>query len=709
MDIPDHGGGSLIPVVCPYCGVGCRLYIERTPSGYRLEYADDIPGIPNEDGSLCPKGNAVLGLLSKDRLKKPLKAKEEGKFVEVSWEEAIKEVAERLRAYSRDDPNAMMFFGSAKTFNEPNYLVQKLARMLGTNNIDHCARLCHSSTVAGLKAVFGAGAMTNTYRDIEIANVIMIWGHNYAETHPVGFRYVIKAKERGAKVIVVDPRFTRTAWFADLFLQPYPGTDIALANGMMHVIIKHGLYDKEFVERRTVGFSELKKTVEKYTPERVEEITGVPAELIEEAAVTFARAENAVITWAMGLTQSVHGYDNVRAVATLIAITGHVGKQGNGASPMRGQNNVQGACDLGVLPNVFPGYQAVTDGEKRRFFEEFWGVELSGEIGLTTVEATHEAIKGRLKAYYIVGENPVISEANSRNVVKALRKLEFLAVQDIFPTETTRLADIVLPATSMLENEGSLTNIERRVQWSFKALDPPGEARPDWWIVSEIGKATGFSGDGAGGFNYNSPEDILREINACVPQYRGITPERLKANLAGIHWPCPDEDHPGTRVLYRDRFLTPDGKTHLASVEHRPPAETPDEEYPLILTTMRYVGHFHTLTMTGRSELLRKRWREPFLEVHPEDAERFGLKDGEWTLVETRRGRYPVRVKVTKAVKKGVVAIPWHWGANVLTNDAIDPVSKIPDTKACACRVRPVSETEARILLNELREMGVVV
>jgi len=701
-------GKKRIPVVCPYCGVGCRFYIERTPEGYRIEYADDIPGIPNENGSLCPKGNAVLDLLSKDRLKKPLKAKEEGKFVEISWGKAIKEVAERLKAYSKDDPNQLMFFGSAKTFNEPNYLIQKLARLLGTNNIDHCARLCHSSTVAGLKAVFGAGAMTNTYRDIETADVIVIWGHNYAETHPVGFRYVIKAKEQGAKVIVVDPRYTRTAWFSDLFLQLYPGTDIALANGMMHVIIKHGLYDKDFVEKRTTGFSELKKTVEKYSPERVEEITGVPAELIEEAAVTFAEAENAVITWAMGLTQSVHGYDNVRAVATLIAITGHIGRPGNGASPMRGQNNVQGACDLGVLPNVLPGYQAVNDDEKRKSFEEFWGTELSGEVGLTTVEATHEALKGRLKAYYIMGENPVISEANSKNVVKALRKLEFLVVQDIFPTQTARLADIVLPATSMLENEGSLTNTERRVQWSFKAIEPPGEAKPDWWIVSEIGKAVGFTGSGAKGFNYRSPEEILREINSCTPQYRGITPERLKENLAGIHWPCPSEDHPGTRVLYTEEFLTPDGKAHLASVEHRPPAETPDEEYPLILTTMRYVGHFHTLTMTGRSELLRKRWREPFLEVHPSDAERYGLKDGEWAVIETRRGRYVARAKITKAVKRGVVAIPWHWGANVLTNDALDPVSKIPDTKACACRVRPVREAEAGRILEELRKEGVV-
>ena len=693
---------KLTPVVCPYCGVGCRLYI-KTLDGYPtgIEYAEDIPGISNEKGKLCPKGNAVLEyLLARDRLKKPLKAKEEGKFVEISWNEAIREVAERLKEYSKDDPDAMMFFGSARTYNEPNYLIQKLARMLGTNNVDHCARLCHSSTVTGLKAVFGAGAMTNTFKDIEEANVIFIIGHNFAETHPVGFRYVIKAKERGAKVIVADPRFTRTAWFADIYLQHYPGTDIALLNGLIHVIIKEGLYDEDFVRRRCTGFEELAKTVEKYTPEYVEDITGVPAELIVQAARTFATAGKGVITWAMGITQSVHGHDNVRLAATLSAICGYQGKEGCGVSPMRGQNNVQGACDFGVLPDVFPGYQAVTDPEKRKFFEEFWGVPLSSTIGLTVIEAAHAIEKGKVKAYYVMGENPVISDANTNHVLKALRKLEFMVVQDIVPTPTMELADIVLPAAAMPENSGSITNTERRVQWSFKAINPPGEARPDWWIVSEIGKAVGFTGEGAKGFSYTSPEDILREMNACTPQYRGITPERLKENLAGIHWPCPSEDHPGTRVLYRDRFLTSDGLAHLAAVDYKGPAELPDEEYPFVLTTIRYVGHYHTLTMTGRSRALVKRWPEPLAEIHPEDAKKLRIKSWDWIKIETRRGVYPIRAKVTKTVKKGVIAVPWHWGANVLTNDALDPVSKIPDTKACACRVAKITEEEARNLMK---------
>ncbi len=693
-----------IPVVCPYCGVGCRLYV-LSEDGYavNIDYADDIENISNENGKLCPKGNAVLEYIkAKDRLKKPLKAKEEGKFVEISWDEAIREIAERLKAYAKDDPNQLMFFGSARTFNEPNYLIQKLARMLGTNNVDHCARLCHSSTVSGLKAVFGAGAMTNTYKDIEEANVIFIIGHNYAETHPVGFRYVLKAKERGAKVIVADPRFTRTAWFADIFLQHYPGTDIALLNGMIHVIVREKLYDEDFIMRRCNGFEELVKTVEKFTPEYVEKITGVPADLIEEAAKTFATAGKGVITWAMGLTQHTHGHDNVRLAATLSAICGYQGKEGCGVSPMRGQNNVQGACDLAVMPNVFPGYQAVTDPEKRKFFEDFWGVELSGEIGLTVIEAAHAIDRGKVKAYYIMGENPVISDANANHVIKALKKLEFMVVQDIVPTPTMEFADVVLPAAAMLENEGSLTNTERRVQWSFKAINPPGEARPDWWIISEIGKALGFRGDSAKGFNYSSPEDVLREINACTPQYRGITPERLKENLAGIHWPCPSEDHPGTRVLYRERFLTADGKAHLAAVDYRGPVELPDDEYPLILTTVRYVGQYHTLTMTGRSKSLTKRWPEPLAEINPEDAENLGINTGEWVKIETRRGVYPIRVRVTRTVKKGVIAVPWHWGANVLTNDALDPVSKIPETKACACRVVKITEEEACELMKTL-------
>ncbi|WFO74618.1 formate dehydrogenase subunit alpha [Desulfurococcaceae archaeon MEX13E-LK6-19] len=678
---------KLTLIVCPYCGVGCRLYI-KSVDGYPvgIEYATDLDGIPNEKGKLCPKANAVIEYLtSRDRLRKPLKAVEEGKFREISWKEAIKEVSERLLEIKKQyGPDAVMFFGSARTFNEPNYLIQKLARVYGTNNVDHCARLCHSATVAGLKAVFGAGAMTNTYRDIAMADCIIVWGHNYAETHPVGFRYVLKAKDRGAKLIVVDPRRTRTAWFADIHLQLYPGTDIALANAMIHVIIKENLYDKEFVAKRTVGFDDLVKTVEKYTPEYAEKITGVPASLIREAARMFARAEKGVITWCMGLTQHTCGTDNVRLLATLAAICGHVGREGTGCSPMRGQNNVQGACDLGVLPNVFPGYKSVTASENIEYFKKHWGVDyLSDKPGYTIIESSYAIEEGKVKAYYIMGENPVISDANSNHVVKALKKLEFLVVQDIFLTETAQFADIVLPAAALPENEGSLTNTERRVQWSFKAVEPPGEARPDWWIITEIAKAMGYEKQ----FPYTSVEEITLEIARVVPQYGGMTPERLKNNIAGIHWPCPSPDHPGTPILYKDKFLTPDGKAHLAAVEHRPPAEQPDDEYPFILTTVRVVGMYHTNTMTGRSPSLKKRWPEPYLEIHPDDAEKLGIKTGDKVKIITRRGEYVCKAKVTMTIKPGVVAVPWHWGANVLTNDALDPISKIPETKVCACKI----------------------
>ncbi len=674
-------------IVCPYCGVGCRLYI-RSIGGYPIgiEYASDVEGIANEGGKLCPKGNAVLQyLLSKDRLRKPLKAVEEGRFREVSWRDALREVAGRLKEIrARDGADAVMFFGSARTFNEPNYLIQKLARLYGTDNVDHCARLCHSATVSGLRMTLGAGAMTNSYADIGEADCILIWGHNYAETHPVGFRYVLKARDRGAKVFVVDPRRTRSAWFADAHLQLLPGTDIALANGLMHVIIKEELYDKEFVARRTRGFERLVKVVEKYPPERVEEVTGVPRKLIVDVARTYASAEKAVITWAMGLTQHICGTDNVRALATLAAICGHLGKEGAGLSPMRGQNNVQGACDMGVMPETFPGYKDVVKATSIEYFKKLWGVEsLPTTVGYTVMEACRAVHEGKVKAYYIMGENPVVSDANSNHLREALKKLEFLVVQDIFLTETAAYADIVLPAAALPECEGSLTNTERRVQWSFKAADPPGDARPDWWILTQVAKLLGLEGK----FPYTSIEEVTLEICAAVPQYRGITPGRLKKTAKGIQWPCPNEEHPGTRFLYRDKFLTPDGKAALAAVEHVPPAEPPDEEYPLILTTVRVVGMYHTNTMTGRSPSLVKRWPEPYIEINPVDARRLGIEQGDRVKVITRRGEYVCKAKVTSVVREGVVAVPWHWGANVLTNDALDPISKIPETKVCACRV----------------------
>ncbi|ASJ10028.1 formate dehydrogenase subunit alpha [Thermococcus sp. P6] len=666
--------------LCPYCGVGCRFYIKTLngePVGIEV-YEGGVNG-----GKLCPKGVAALDFLRhRDRLTRPLKRTEKG-FVEISWEQAIREIAGKiLEIRDKYGPDALGFLSSARCSNEENYLMQKMARLLGTNNVDHCARLCHASTVAGLSRTVGAAAQSGSYRDIPRAKVLLIWGYNPAETHPVLMHYILKAKDNGARIIVVDPRKTRTAWFADMHLRIRPGTDIALANALMHVIIKERLYDRDFVSSRTKGFEELVRVVEKYKPEYAEKITGVPAHLIRETAITFATAGRGIIMWAMGITQHVTGTGNVEALADLGLLCGYVGKEGTGLFPMRGQNNVQGACDMGALPDVLPGYQSVTDSGR---VAGIWGVEeLPEKPGLTVPEMIKEAHKGNIKALYVMGENPAVSDPNTKHVIEALENLELLVVQDIFLTETAEHAHYVLPAAAYAEKEGSFTASERRVQWNFKAIEPPGEAKADWEILVMLGKALGLD------FNYESVEDVTREICLVVPQYRGITPERLKGNVEGIQWPCPSEDHPGTERLHVERFPTPDGRANLIPVEFRPPAELPDEDYPFMLTTVRVVGQYHTATMSGRSEALARRWGEAYAEINPSDAKRLGIEDGERIRIVTRRGSYECRARITKRVGEGLIAVPWHWGANVLTNDALDPVAKIPELKVSACRVERV-------------------
>lgn len=669
--------------LCPYCGMGCRFYIKTLngePAGIEV-YERGV-----NEGKLCPKGLTTLDFLRhKDRLTKPLKRTENG-FVEISWGRAIKEIAEKiLEIGDKYGPDALGFFSSARCSNEENYLLQKIARLLGTNNVDHCARLCHASTVAGLTRTVGAAAQSGSYNDIPKAKVLLIWGYNPAETHPVLMRYILRARDNGAKIIVVDPRKTRTAWFADMHLPLRLGTDIALANAMMHIIIKERLYDRRFVFSRTKGFEKLVRAVERYTPEYAEKITGIPAHAIREAAVTFATAGRGIVMWAMGITQHITGTGNVKALADLALICGYVGKEGTGLFPMRGQNNVQGACDMGALPNVLPGYQSVTDDEKRERMAELWGVgELPGKPGLTIPEILNEARKGNIKALYIMGENPAVSDPNTEHVIEALENLELLIVQDIFPTETARYAHYILPAAAYAEKEGSFTASERRVQWNFKAIEPPGEARADWEILVMLGKALSLN------FNYGSVEDITREICLVTPQYRGITPERLKHDVAGIQWPCPSEDHPGTERLHVESFPAPDGKANLIPVEFRPPAELPDEEYPFMLTTFRVVGQYHTATMSGRSEALTRRWGEAYAEVNPRDAQKLGIESGDRLRILTRRGSYECKAKVTKRIGEGVIGVPWHWGANVLTNAALDPEAKIPELKVSACRVERV-------------------
>ncbi len=673
------------PVICPYCGVGCGLYIKAIDGRYAgIEYYYDHPV---NKGKLCPKANDLSFLSSPERLTKPLKRTESG-FKEISWSEAIREVASRLKEYWKSQgADVLAFMASAKCTNEENYLMQKLARIIGTNNVDHCARLCHAPTIAGLRETTGSGALTCSYLDISRSDVVVLWGTNPAETYPVLMRYILSVKNKGGKIIVVDPVKTRSARFADIYLPIVPGTDILVANAIMNVLIKEDLYDKEFIETRAEGFKQLVKTVEKYTPEKLEEEYGIPSHLVREVAYTMASTRNGSLLWAMGVTQHIKGYKNVLALATLGALLGWYGREGACVGGLRGQVNVQGACDMGALATCYPGYVDVNNEKEVRRIAELWGVdELPLRPGFTVIEMAYAAEKGWLKAIYIMGENPVISDANAEHVKKALGKLEFLVVQDIFLSETAELADIVLPAAALPEREGSLTNSERRVQWTFKALEPPGEARPDLNILIEIAKHMGLEKH----FPYSSPEDVLLEINKAIPFYAGITPDRLKSSREGIFWPCPSPDHPGIRLLHKEKFRTPSGKFKIAAVEYEEPAEKPDDQYPLILTTHRVVGMFHTLTMTNRSPLLRKRWPGPYALIHPETASKHGVRDGDKIKIITRRGEYLAIAKVTDKVLRNVVSLPWHWGGNIITSDALDPVVKIPETKVSACRIEKV-------------------
>ncbi|MEM0361106.1 MAG: formate dehydrogenase subunit alpha [Sulfolobales archaeon] len=673
----------LTPVVCPYCGVGCGLLIKSSNGRYvSVEYNYEHPV---NRGHLCPKPNDLSFINSPHRLRKPLKKTENG-FVEISWKDAIREVATRLKEIVRDfGPNAVAFLASAKCFNEENYLLQKLARLLGTNNVDHCARLCHAPTLIGMGRVTGVGALTSTFEDIANSDVIVVWGANPAETYPILMgQYILRARKRGAKLIVVGPTKNKTAWHSDIFIQLLPGTDIVVANAIMNVIIKEGLYDREFVEKRVEGFDKLVGVVSKYTPELAESVSGAPAFLIKQAAYTMSSSRKGSLLWSMGITQHIVGYRNVLALATLAALLGWYGKPGTCVGGLRGQNNVQGSCDMGALAEFLPGYTRVTDEGGRKRIASLWGVEdLPKDVGITLPCVFREAEAGRVKAAYIMGENPVISEANSSHVVKGLSNMEFLVVQDIFLTETAEYADIVLPAAAWAEKEGSFTNSERRVQWSFKALDPPGDARPDLFIIIDLAKELGLERY----FNYSGPEDVLLEINKVIPAYAGITPTRLKKRVGGIIWPCPSEDHEGTRLLHVDRFRTPTGKFTVIPVEHQPPAEVPDEEYPLILTTHRVVGVFHTNTMTGKSNSLSKRWPEAEALVNPSTANTYGVKDNEVVKLVTRRGEYVVKVRLDQGVMRGVISVPWHWGVNKLTNDALDPEAMTPETKVCACKI----------------------
>ncbi|HDH99809.1 MAG: formate dehydrogenase subunit alpha [Candidatus Latescibacterota bacterium] len=665
---------------CAFCGCGCRYYL--LVRGEKVVGVSPAPGDPVSEGRLCVKGwNSFQFINHPERLKRPL-VRDGGGFREASWDEALELVAERLSGIKeRHGPDSLAFLSSAKCTNEENYLMMKLARaVFSTNNVDHCARLCHASTVVGLASTFGSGAMTNSISEIEDSDCILVTGSNTTEQHPLVAARVLRALKKGARLIVVDPRRIQLSKLATLHLRQRPGTDVAWLNGMMYVILDEGLEKRDFIEERTEGFEELEKVVSHYSPGEVERITGIPARDLVEAARLYGRAERASIIYSMGITQHTTGVDNVRSCANLAMLTGNVGRYATGVNPLRGQNNVQGACDVGALPDVLSGYQKVSDPEVRDKFERAWGVKLPQDPGLTVVEMIESALRGEVRAMYIMGENPMLSDPDVGQVERGLGNLEFLVVQDIFLSETARLADVVLPAASFAEKDGTFTNTERRVMRIRKALDPPGRAKADWEILCDLARKLGADWD------YGSPSEIFDEIASLTPIYHGISYRRLEG--WGIQWPCPSEDHPGTPYLHKGKFAR--GKGKFIPARYRPPDELPSEEYPFVLTTGRVYFHWHTGTMTRRISVLDREVPRAFVEVNPEDAGRLGIRDGARVKVSSRRGEVEVEAKVTDVVPEGVVFMPFHFleaAANRLTNPALDPEAMIPEYKVCAVRI----------------------
>lgn len=679
-----------VPTICPYCGTGCGLNF--------VVKDDKIVGVepykrhPVNEGKVCPKGNFGYEFINReDRLTTPL-IKENGEFREASWDEALDLVANKLKEVSDDDPNKVGFYACARSPNENIYITQKLARVAcGTQNVDHCARICHGPTVAGLATTFGSGAMTNGFDSIKEADYIFCIGSNNMEAHPLFGRKLIQAQKNGAKLVVLDPRYTPTAKIADEYVQFKTGTDVALMNGMIKVIIDNDLQDDEFIKNRTKGFDELKETVQKYDLETVSEITHIAPEVIEELAIEYAKADKAAIVYSLGITEHSHGADNVMSTANLAMLTGNIGREGTGVNPLRGQNNVQGACDMGALPSDYVGYRKVADQETTDWFNEYYGTNLPAKPGLTLVEMMNAAHAGDLKVLYIHGEDPVLSDADIKHTKEALANLDMLIVQELFMTDTAQCADVVLPAAGWGEQEGTFTNGERRVQCLHKAQEPPEGAMLDWKIMEEIAVRMGVPREK---FHYESAEEIFEEIRECAPIFAGMNRERLDTPEA-LHWPCPSVEDPCQPLMHKDKFAHPDGLGIFQALEHRGPVEVPDEEYPLLLTTTRVLFHYHA-AMTRRCKTLDNEVKTGFIEINTEDAKELGILNNEIVKASSRRGEIEIPARVTDDIKKGIVNIPMHFtecAANMLTNsDSFDPKCKMVELKACAIKVEKIEE-----------------
>ena len=714
--------------VCPYCGVGCAVTFHERDN--KIVFAEGRDS-PVNHGRLCVKGRygwdyavhpqrLTVPLIRRDDAypKGPLSAAVRSSvdrdakpggivdyadvlpaFREATWDEALDLVSGRLGGIrDQHGSSALAGFGSAKCSNEEAYLFQKLVRAgFGTNNVDHCTRLCHASSVAALMETIGSGAVTNVFADVERANVVLVTGSNTTANHPVAATFIKQAARRGAKLIVVDVRRHRMADFATHFAQIQPGSDVAFYNAVMHVLIRDNLIDQDFVDNRTEGFAELRDLVLRdYSPEQAEPVCGVSAADITSIARTIGESVSEhnggmLVFWGMGISQHTTGTDNARCLISLCLLTGNVGRPGTGLHPLRGQNNVQGASDAGLIPMVYPDYQPVADDGVRKKFEQAWARPLDEQPGLTVVEIMAGALDGSICGMYILGENPFISDPNTNKVRKSLANLDFLAVQDIFLTETAEFADVILPAGSYFEKTGTYTSTDRRVQLGRRVLDPPGEARPDWEVICDIGRRMSLAMD------YESVSDVFDEFTRLTNNYCGLTHENL--GDSGRLWPCADPAAgDGTRILFGDAFPTANGRGKFVACAYQPADEVPDDDFPFVLTTGRVLEHWHTGSMTRRSFALDAIEPSAFAAIHPNDLTRLGIESGSPIRVSSRRGAIELTARADDGIEIGCVFIPFHFreaAANTLTTDALDPYGKIPEFKFCAVRVEPAGVGES--------------
>ena len=701
--------------VCPYCGVGCQLtYHVQDNHIVRVEGRD---GVANES-RLCVKGRFGFDYASHpQRLTKPLIRKPgvpksaeftvdpsnwHAVFREASWDEALALAGGTLkRIRDTRGPKALAGFGSAKGSNEEAYLFQKLVRTgFGSNNVDHCTRLCHASSVAALLEGIGSGAVSNPVMDVLEAEVVLLIGANPVVNHPVAATWIKNAAKRGTKLILADPRRSELARHATHYLQFKPDTDVALLNAIMHTVIDEGLAAQSFIADRTSGYEALKRNLEGYSPEAMAPVCGIPAQTIREVARLFATSKGSMILWGMGISQHVHGTDNARCLIALSMLTGQVGRPGTGLHPLRGQNNVQGASDAGLIPMMYPDYRRVDNAQARSTFEALWGVPLDPTAGLTVVEIMNAVHAGEIRGMYIMGENPAMSDPDVRHARQALAELDMLVVQDIFLTETAYLADVVLPASAFPEKTGTFTNTDRLVQLGRQALDPPGDARHDLWIVVEMAKRLGLE------WTYAHPREVFDEMRKAMPSIAGITWERLERESA-VTYPCEKEGDPGTRVVFTEEFPTQSGRARLVPADIIPAAERPDADYPMVLITGRQLEHWHTGAMTRRASVLDAIEPAPVASLNPADLAELGVAPGGSIDVASRRGSITIAARADTGTPRGAVFIPFCYyeaAANILTNPVLDPFGKIPEFKYCAIRVTPSASVAQARGYAELRQ-----